>query len=846
MKISWNWLSELVDLKRFNGPDALARFVTDRGLEVESVERLDRGFGNVVTAQIKEFQKHPQADRLNVCQVVAGEGVPPVQVVCGGNNLFVGAKVAFAQPGAHLPNDLKIAVSKIRGVESHGMLCSEDELRIGNSPPGGILILPEATALGLPLARVLGREDTILHLKLGANRGDCMSHLGMAREIAAGLGTPLAKKAPSDAGTAAFLKECPISVRLEAGEDAPQFLGCFVRGVRVGPSPDGLVKKLTSIGLRSINNVVDATNWAMYEFGLPTHAYDAKKLRGSQITVRSAAKGEKLLLLDGAEVELDPADVVVADEAGPIALGGVMGGGNSEVSTSTTDVFLECAEFKAATVRKMAARHQRKTEAALRFEKGVDPGSAARVYVMRALAEKIVELAGGSVEGSVQAQIATHSSSLFLAKGNYRMVRFKKYFIHDFLGIARDAEVLSADKLRAIFLAHEFYVREEKGLGESADSEWIVGPPSYRLDLASREDIAEEVARTIGYDQIPATVPPLTGLPNFVGSSRGHLEVVYRAKESLVRSGMNESIHLSFCSRSWLEKLQFTGGVEILNPLSEEHRVLVPSLLPGLIQAALKNWTHHFGSERLPLRLFEVRPTFSSESVQQKAVDRLTTGVSENWKISFILSGPSLRGGLRCDEREVGFADVRGVLERLFEDLGTRGVRMLPLSESRQGGHSLFHPGQSVEIWIGSKLAGWAGLMHPGMSRDLKCRAPLWMAELDCQAVFAISRKPSEVPKLKPWPSFPQMERDFALVVKEEVTGDQICQLALKAGKPLIKEAKVFDVYKGAQVGEGMTSIAVRVIFYDEARSIEEAEAETASSRILASWKKELNAELRG
>lgn len=821
MRISWNWLSEMVDLNGVAGPQGLADLLTSRGLEVESVERLDEGFDLVVTAQILERNPHPQADRLSLCKVTTGAG-EPLEIVCGAQNMKAGDKVALAQIGANLPNGLKIEKSKIRGVASSGMLCSEEELKLKDSSEG-ILILPPGTPLGKPLAEVLGRKDAILTLKITANRGDCLSHWGIAREVAAALG----KRAKRPEAPALPKGNCPISIALEAGDKAPQFFGAYVEGVKIGPSPEWVVKRLEAAGQRSINTVVDATNLVMLELGHPVHAYDAEKIEGSRIGVRMAREGETLPLLDGTEVTCGGTELVIFDGKRAVGLAGVMGGGNSEVQDSTKKVFLECAEFDPRLVRRASSKHQKKTEAAHRFERGIDP--AGLPHVIARLAQLVTELAGGKVTGSAVAQLAQPQAKSIAVRADY----FEK-----FLGMnvppAKAEEVLTG---------------LDCSIAKKGDS-WEVTVPTYRRDLSIPEDLAEEVARTLGYAGITETVPALTSPPTSISSPSNEafaqLALVNAAKDALAAQGLSETINFAFTSKSWLAKFGMTSSALVMNPLSEEHEALVPSLLPGLIRNAVDCFKHHFGSEPLPIRLFELRPTFHTPGPIQ-AKGEMETGVQEKWKLAMALSGPRLASGMRNELGEVDFYDVKAVVERLFGALGTRGVRFSPMTASRTGGNPLFHPGQSVEVLAGKgDVIGAFGLMHPGMSKDHKLRAPLWLLELDWEPLAKLSRPVWQGVAFKPWPEFPSMERDFALLVRNDVPAEKITALALKAGKPLAKSAKVFDVYRGAQVAEGMTSIAVRVFFYDETRSLQEAETEAASNQILEAWKKELGAELRG
>ena len=838
MRVSWNWVSEIIDgaagkkgflSEKVGGPKGLAALLTARGLEVEHMLEMAEGFDKVVSVQILERNKHPEADRLSLCKVSLGSG-EPLDIVCGAQNMKAGDKVCLAQIGAQLPNGLKIAKSKIRGVESFGMLCSESELKLKDTSEG-ILILPSDTPLGRPLAEILGLDDVMLTLKLTANRGDCLSHFGLAREIAGVAGVKLEKPAGYAAlGSADTWKGSPISVSLEAGREAPQFLGVYIEGVKVGPSPAWVVKRLEALGGRSINNVVDATNLVMYELGHPVHAYDADRIEGKKIGVRMATAGEMLPLLDGSEVKLAGTELVIFDGSGrSVGLAGVMGGGNSEVKDTSTRLFLECAEFDAVRVRRAATSFAKRTEAAQRFEKGVDPEGLEAA--MRRLTEYILQFAGGKVVGAQAVRDASRSASTRAER--VRKISFGAGYINEFLGTSfSDAEIKAS--------------LEQVGCKVAAGSTWTAEAPTYRLDLSTREELSEEVARTLGYDKIPSTVPPLSSIPEL----RHALTVLDRAKDAMAEAGLSETLNFSFTSQAWLKQFGMQSTAKLLNPMSEDQEVLTPSLLPGLIRGALTNWRHHFGSDSPVIRQFEIRPTFHVTG-EVKAEGEMKTTVEEKWRLAFMISGPRFSGGLSNEVGQVDFFDAKAVLESLFQAMGTRGLRLQPLSGEQAKVGSLtvgqmFHPGQSAEIIAGNRPAGVVGLLHPLLARELKTRAPLWICELDWEQLAQFSRKAPDSPQFKVWGEFPPMERDFALLVKDGVTAEKITQSAVKAGKPLAKVVKVFDVYRGAQVAEGMTSVAVRVTFFDETRSLQETETEAASAAIRAAWKKDLGIELRG
>jgi phenylalanyl-tRNA synthetase beta chain len=452
--------------------------------------------------------------------------------------------------------------------------------------------------------------------------------------------------------------------------------------------------------------------------------------------------------------------------------------------------------------------------------------------------ELVIELAGGEIQGAVAETLPSRDSqnNTFL-----RRIQVRPGYFSEFLGVS-----LKTEQVEKTLCAHECVIEK------TTSDEWTVVPPSYRLDLALKEDLAEEVARSIGYDKIPATIPRLTTPPAPLLGNSGveGLAKINKAKDSLVRSGLLETINFAFTSDAWLRQFGMSATARVMNPLSEEHEALAPSLLPGLVRNALDNWRHHFGSESLAIRLFELRPTFQvrDSTIGIAASGEMDTGVEERWRLALVLSGPRLAGGLRNEQVEVDFYDLKGVIESLFEALGTRGIRFQPLASSRNKDQALiglFHPGKSVEILAGNQVGGILGLMHPGKSKELKTRAPLWLAELDWEVLSKLSMSAFEPHSFKAWPEFPSMERDFALLVRDEITADKITQTALRAGRPLAKGSKIFDIYRGSQVPEGMTSVAVRVIFFDETRSLQESETEAVSARILEAWKKELGAELR-
>lgn len=821
MKISYKWLGEWVDLSGFKNAQEIADLLTARGLEVESVERQDRGLEKVISAQIVLKDKHPDSDRLSLCKVNPGNGAEYLDIVCGAQNHKTGDIVALAQVGASLPNGMKIEKGKIRGVVSMGMLCSESELGFAKESDG-ILILPEKTPIGWKLADVLGLDDVIFEIKLTANRGDCLSHRGIAREVAAALGKPLkAPRVHEFNGTGSKIK-----VSIEAGSDAPRFFGAHLAGVKVGPSPGWLKTRLESIGQRSINNLVDIGNFLMFEYGFPVHIYDADKIEGGMLQVRKSRAGEKVPLLDGGEIETTGEELLIVDGVKPVGLAGVMGGGNSEVSDDTKNVFLECAEFDPTLVRRAAFRFGRRSEASLRFEKGIDPRGH-REAIGR-LIDLVVKVAGGELQGESFAVLPGRE------KDGSVPVETTVSFLNQHLGTD-----LPRERIVAILRSLECSVVEN---GEAL----VITPPSYRLDLSIREDFAEEIARMIGYDAIPSTIPALSGMPKSRKADAGvhRARVLDAVKDALAAQGLHEGLTYAFQSEAHLARFGMKSSVKILNPLSEEQGYLVPSLLPGLMKAYQENERHHFGSEPLAVRMFEVRPVFSFSGEKIEAKGEGDTGVIERFRLSVLLAGPRSAQSMKTERGALDFFDLKGVVEGLFEALRTKGIRVRAADAGLLGDSArLYHPGQCLQLSAGKEPIGFIGRIHPKLESELKLSQPVFWGELDLEPVIALT--PEKEASFKPWSTFPTMERDFALLVESATPAENLIQSAIKSGKPIAKVVKIFDTYQGAGIPEGKISIGVRVIFSDEAKSLEEKQVDQCSELIVSKWKDEFGAVLR-
>jgi len=683
MKISVNWLSKYMDVAplRADLSGVLAR-LTMRGLEVEAVHDLSKGFEKVITAQIEARDKHPNADRLSVCRVNTGKET--LQIVCGAQNMKAGDKVALAQIGAHLPINLKIEKSKIRDVESFGMLCSETELAIADKSEG-ILILPANAPVGLPLAQYLERNDVVFTLNVTPNRGDALSHWGVARELAALLGQTLKQptiQLKEDKTTTA--SKYKVSVESSGGtERCFQYHARAINGVKVGASPQWLKTALEAVGQRSINNVVDITNFILLELGQPLHAFDSDKLRGGAIFARSAKSGEKIPLLDGTEIQLTAEDAVIADAERPVALAGVMGGGNSEVTETTKNILLEGAQFLPASVRKTARRFQKQTDSSYRFERQVDARQV--TYALDRAAQLIQEVAGGVVlAGRVSAYSKQGEN---LVKGPLRSIQLSIDEMNSFLGTELSRE-RTVEMLESIGFT-----------GKGAGSGMLdIEVPSYRPDVQIVEDLYEEVVRVLGYNSIVASVPVLSDLPATTSGAEKRFAAVENVKKSLARAGFNEALHFAFVSEELNKKWGEGPGVRLANPLNEEFTTLKSSLLTGLVPS----FVQAIYRQEPNVRMFEVRPVFYPDPASE-------TGVTEQWRVALIASGRSYSNALEKQDRDFDFYCMKGVVEELLDEMGVRGLRY----QNFEKADPRFHPTQSVRIVMGKGPSGMIARLHP-------------------------------------------------------------------------------------------------------------------------------------
>lgn len=805
MIVTSSWIKEFVDFD-LSAAD-LSHRLTLAGLEVDSLEIIGEGLDSVIVARLISVEPHPQADRLTVCQVDTGKET--VQVVCGASNHKTGDHVALAQVGSVLPGDFKIKKSKIRGLESQGMLCSERELGLSEES-AGILILPEGLPLGTPVFDALKMKDARFEIGLTPNRSDCLSVLGVAREVGAMVGKPVVAKAVEIPDSDVAISTL-TSITVEEPALCPRYAARLIQGVSIGPSPAWMVRRLESLGMRSINNVVDVTNYVMMELGHPLHAFDFSLLRGKKIIVKRAGEGEKFNTLDGQERELDSSDLVICDAQGPVALAGVMGGENSEIQPETVDILLESAYFDPRTVRRTSKRLGIHSESSHRFERGADV-SMVPVALDRAAA-LIQELAGG--------KIATGMLDVYSHRLSERTVTVSAHRTNEVLGLTLGLEDIER-LLRSIAL-------EVERKGDSEDEVLNVTVPFFRHDLEREIDLIEEVARLNGYDKIPVTMP--------VGRSVGHtppaaIQASGNARNFLVGAGFSEIINYSFVSPSVWDAIALPAedprreNVKILNPLTEEQSVMRTTLVPSLLQTVARNLAYRSKD----LRLFELRPVFAVSAGEELP--------RESLRLCAILCGRREPEGWAQDNSPVDFYDLKGVAEGILNCFEIEGVSW----DGDKMEEPYLHPGKSCALTCRGKHLGVMGEVHPRILDNFEIDTPVYLLDLDVALLQAVS---SGFSGFQPLSRFPEVYRDSALLVDEDTPANEVLEAANKAKSAEVVEIVLFDVYRGKGVPEGKKSMAIRVRYRSMEKTLTDEEIAALHGKIVKALEKRLGAEIR-
>lgn len=797
MLISYNWLRQYVDFD-FT-PEELSEKLDLSGTAVERARKTGSDIQNVVVGVIDEINPHPNAEMLTVCKVSIGSQV--LQIVCGASNISEGDFVPVALDGAALPGGKVIKKADIRGIESAGMLCSPAELNLSDDH-SGILILEGPLPLGTDIRDVFEFNDNIFELEITPNRPDCLSMMGMAREVAAIAGSSV--KYPR-----AELPESGISasqlarVDIEDGELCPRYTARVITGIKIGPSPAWMQARLKACGLRPINNIVDITNYVLMETGQPLHAFDLDHLEGRTIKVRRAERGERLVTLDGVDRELDENVLVIADERKPVALAGIMGGSQSEVAEATTNILLESANFNPVAIGRGSKALGLRTEASLRFDKRLDPN--ATLYAANRACQLMSELAAGSVSPGV---LDVYPRPVVPWKVGVRPDR-----VRQLLGI-----FISNDEIVSVLKRLDIEVEQERGLI------WAL-PPTDRLDLQREVDLIEEIARIAGFEKLASTLPcgrHLQGLYTYDQKIERMIE------NDLVSSGFQQVITYSFIDGRSFDLLRFPeksplrNVVKLTNALSEEMEVMRSTLLPGLVKAIKDN--SNFQNE--DLKIFETGRVFKP-----------ATGLpSEVSMVGMAISGDFDSRGWRAKPRESDFYDMKGVIEKLLLVLGIDNYKFEKFT------FPTFHPLASARVIIDDEVAGVMGELHPNIRSEIDLKKRLFLAELRTAALIQASNLKKSYTEL---PRYPGVYLDVAFIVGEEMESSVLREAIEKFRDPLLEEFEIFDVFSGGKLPKGKKSLAYSFLYRSSDRTLTDEEVAVANSGLLDKLKKELGAEIR-
>lgn len=812
MRVSLKWLKDMVDITL--PVDELCDRLDMTGTKVEAVHTLGDALKGVVIGQVLVKEPHPDADKLSYCSVDVG-AAEPLRIVCGASNFVAGDKVPVACVGATLPGGLTIKRAKLRGVESQGMMCSATELHVGGDA-SGLLILPADAPVGAPFAEYHGLADTVLELEITPNRPDCLSMVGVAREVAAITGAGLKEpfSMPAEAGTPAT---DAVSVDIADASLCPRYTARLIRGVKIGPSPEWLAERVIASGSRPVNNVVDITNYVMFELGQPLHAFDLGKLAAEEgkvrVVVRAAAPGETIRTLDGEDRVLAEDSLVITDSSGPVALAGVMGGETTEVSEETCDILLESACFNPASISRTSRRLGLISESSLRFERGVDPDLAARA-VDRAAA-LIAELAGGTVAPGI---VDEYPGKKPLLKLPLRAERVNRV-----LGTG-----LADDDVVALL--------EPIGIGFDRSADTLTATvPSFRPDIVREIDLVEEVARLFGLERIPSTMPGGRGR---VGGRTESQRFVVRVGQTLRAAGLDEHIGYAFGDREDIARLGWELApdemlVELINPMSEEQSVLRWTLAPSLLRAVSHNQRRGVPD----VHLYEMGTVFVTADGRKQPKERLTAGGA--------LAGPWTRQGWNDPARLLDFFDGKGVIGALMDAARVSRWTVRPCEKA------WLQPGRSAEIVVGGDVVGWLGEVAPGVLDAYEAAGPVVLFELSVPSlVKAASRGQvcySDIPR------FPAFTLDLALMVDEEVTAERVSAVIKSAGGQLLESVRLFDVFRDApdaaegerRLPPGKKSLAFSLAYRSADRTLSDADVRPVHEKLVRKVCSAVSAEIR-
>ncbi|MBX3022448.1 MAG: phenylalanine--tRNA ligase subunit beta [Bdellovibrionales bacterium] len=830
MKISLQWLNDHIDVLDYASRSSeMADLLTSVGLEVEAVEDKTLQFKNVVVGHIVKLDRHPNADRLTVCQVDTGDGQPR-QIVCGAKNHKAGDKVVVALPGAVLPGDFEIKKSKIRDVESLGMLASESELGLKKESEG-ILILPAEAPVGTSFAEYGGLNDVIFELKITPNRADCLSHLGLARELSCLLGRPLKSPVAKFKSSSSVVTRKAVGLEVRDTKLCPRYSGRLIKAIKVGPSPSWLKTRVESVGLNSINNVVDVTNFVMMDVGQPLHAFDLAHLKGSKVIVDRATVGEKFKTLDGTELTLTGDELTIRDQERAVCLAGVVGGLNSGVTEGTQDLFIESAHFAMDSVRRTARRHGLQTDSAYRFSRGTDPSGV--IGALDRACALIQQVAGG--------EVAADHWDEYPAPASRKPIAISAAYVSQRLGYSVDeAEMVSVFQRlgckvvrTAVGGSMEFNLKGSEVYGAD-EIVYHVTPPEFRMDLEQDVDLVEEFGRLKGYDKIPETLPVFSYAP--LSYDKGFV-FEQRVAELARSAGLSQAVNYGFTASKFqsevlgaVEAYRGAGldmdshAVALKNPLSEDLDVMRVSLLPGLLRNCLHNIRHGNNEGRLFEEGFAFR--------------RGPEGYQQDARLGFIAWGSHAGLWQKAGDESAVFFDLKARLQYIFDKLLISQVQWTPWNNTPQ----LVHPSQAATIFIEGRNIGFIGALHPSWAMKEKLRVGVALGEIDLKALMR--GQPRSV-KFKPVSKFPAVERDIAFVVPKEMRAQDVAAEIKRTAGALLQSIEVFDVFQGGNLPADHQSVAYRMIYQDLQETLTEERLSQLQSQIVANVEKKLSVKVR-
>ena len=813
MKVSYNWLKDY--LKCDLNPQQIAEAMTSIGIEVDGVEEEEQipgGLAGVVVAKVLECEAHPDSDHLHITKVDTGSG-EPVTVVCGAPNVAAGQKVLFAQIGTVLPGDFKIKKSKIRGVESFGMICAEDELGIGNDH-SGIMVLPEDAVLGTPAKEYLHLgTSAVIEYEITANRVDAASHWGVARDLYAYLklnGIPCELVKPC---VCAFKEGegegIPVEVCDPSG--APRYTGITIKGIKVGPSPEWLQEKLLSIGSRPINNIVDISNFVLFELGQPLHTFDADKIDGGKVIVRRALQDEPIRTLDGLDRKLSANDMVIANANGPMCIAGVFGGEESGVSDSTVNLFIESAYFDPASIRKTSKSQTLQTDASFRYERGCDP--EVPVFALKRAALLVQECAGGEIIGKIQ--------EVYPEKIARKEIELDYDYIENFIG-----KKIGHDVIENIlgWLCYDFVEKTEHGAKVLA--------PSYMIDVTRQCDVVEEILRIYGYNNIEL---PRHMKMSVCATPTPDPEAVRNGISNfLAANGFVETMNNSLTKADYYSQLTTFPAdhcVRIVNPLSQDLNVLRQSLIPGGLEVVAYNINRQISS----LKIFEYG------SVYQRLPEndgQTLKGYEEHQCFSLMITGTPDKSW-RLEPGKSSYFQLKGYLELLLKrfgaDLYTMWTDAAPADIYSEGVVYKL-PGQGRQVAV-------MGTVNPALARRFGIKQPVFAAEINWPVLFEIVKRDKVA--FKELPKFPEVRRDLALLLDEKVSYAELRAAAFKSAKKLLKHVSLFDVYRGDKIPAGKKQYALGFTIQDAEKTLVDQDTEKVMAKLLATFQNEFGAQLR-